>query len=176
MLTWFVSVNRSFYRVTVSAFLYPTPGGLMLPNGHRCRMWGSGSIFGSSQRRLWLRFLRQVLGGFLFLLASEGYFLSIRSPATLAWVSLSLGGSIAEERVKESHMKGWQEKNLVEETRGWICPCKSALPFHLPEHAPQTQLVNVKQLTRLWYKLINDTQLVWRGGKKERGKRKVSTW
>ena len=60
---------------------------------------------------------------------------------------------------------------------GWICPCETTLPFHTPERAPQTQLVNVKQLTMLWYKLINDTQLAWRmGGGKEGGRRKVSTW
>lgn len=71
--------------------------------------------------------------------------------------------------------KGWQEKkkekNEAEEKGGWICPCETALPFHTPERAPQTQLVNVKQLTMLWYKLINDTQLARRGGEKEEEER-----
>lgn len=31
MQTRFATVNGPFYRVTVSAFLYSTPGGLMLP-------------------------------------------------------------------------------------------------------------------------------------------------
>lgn len=66
-------------------------------------------------------------------------------------------------------------KKILEVTRGWICPCKIALPFHLPEHAPQTQLVDVKQLTRLWYKLINDTQLARRGENTAGRKRKVNT-
>lgn len=46
--------------------------------------------------------------------------------------------------------------------------CLSALP--------RQQLVNVTQLTRLWYKLINDTQLARRGEKKREEKRKVNTW
>lgn len=77
-----------------------------------------------------------------------------------------------------SRMKGWQEKNEihVKKTRWLICPCKIALPFHLLKHAPQTQLVNVKQLTRLWYKLINDTQLAWRErGEKKKGEHMISS-
>lgn len=177
VVTWFASVNRPFHRITESAFLYLTPGRLMLPTARRCRMWGSSSIFGSSQRRLWLHFLRQVLGGFLFLLASEGCFLSFRLLASLTWVSLSLNDSTSEEQVKGNHTKGCKEKNDTRETGGLICPCKSALPFHLPKHAPQTQLVNVKQFTRLWYKLINDRQLAWRErGKKKKGQHMITSF
>lgn len=83
----------------------------------------------------------------------------------LVWLESPL--STREERVKGTHVKGWQEKNEAEEKGGWICPCETTLPFHTPERAPQTQLVNVKQLTMLWYKLINDTQLAQRGGGEE---------
>lgn len=107
MLIWFACVNGPFYRGTVSAFLHPTPGGLMLPIGHRCRMWGRSDIFGSSQRRLWLRFLRQVLGGFLFLLASEGCFLSLRLLASLARIPPFHQGRTVE---RESCEKGDRKK------------------------------------------------------------------
>lgn len=123
MLIWFACVNGPFYRGTVSAFLHPTPGGLMLPIGHRCRMWGRSDIFGSSQRRLWLRFLRQVLGGFLFLLASEGCFLSLRSPASLARIPPFHQGRMGErescERVtgkKRSGGKGRMNLSLWNHT------------------------------------------------------------
>lgn len=44
---------------------------------------------------------------------------------------------------------------------------RESVLVHSPEHTPQTQVVNVMQLTRLWYKLINDRQLAQRG-KRER--------
>lgn len=49
-------------------------------------------FFGSSQRRLWFHFLRQVLGGFLFLLANKGWYLFSFARATLAHIFRWLGG------------------------------------------------------------------------------------
>lgn len=49
---------------------------------------------------------------------------------------ISIFRPTSEEQVKGNHRKGCEEKNDLKESEGLICPCKRALPFHLPEHAP----------------------------------------
>lgn len=131
----------------------------LLVTGAGCE--AAAVVFGSSQRQLWFHFLRQVLGGFLFLLANKGCFLSSFAGYFGLHMPLAWGFHLwrTGERERYERVTG---KNAGEETRAWVCPCKTALQVYSPEHAPQIQLVNVTQLTRLWYKLITDIQFALR--------------
>lgn len=163
MLTWFANVNRPFYGETQWVLSW-----IRHQEGWCCQtVTGAGCEAAAA-------FLAHLKDGFDFTSWGRCWEVScfswpmrdvscLRLLASLALISLLLGDSTSAKRVKGRDMTRWQEKNEEAETRGWICPCKIALSFHLPERAPQTQLVNVKQLTRLWYKLINDTQLARRG-------------
>lgn len=62
---------------------------------------------------------------------------SLQSPASLAWILLSLRNSGSEGAgVRERYQRG--QETTEKKRRGWIRPCESALHFHLPEKAPKT--------------------------------------
>lgn len=91
--------------------------------------------------------------------------LCLHLPASVACLYLEPGEIPPVRAVYwEEIWMGWQERKA--ETRGWIFPWKTILPLHLLKRDPQTQLVNVMQLTRLWYGLINYSQLALKGGRK----------
>ena len=131
----------------------------------------AAAFFGSSQRRLWFHFLRQVLRGFLFLLDQWEMFLVlvrrlVRLECRFFFKEFHLwrigeGGAIKKE---------WQEKK--EEGESVLVK----VPFHSTRLSvlPRQQLVNFTQLTRLWYKLINDMHLA-RRGKKEKGEHMITS-
>lgn len=163
-----------FYRVTVSALLYPTPRALMSPNGHRCRMWGgSSSVF-------WL-FSKTALislpeAGAPRFPVSLGPMRDVSCPRSEARMSLFFQGIPP----LKNRRRGSDKKRVRGETgsrgkrEGESVLVK--VPFHSTRLSvlPRQQLVNCTRLTRLWYKLINDMHLA-RKGNTEKGEHMITS-
>lgn len=155
-------MNGLFYGVTVGVFLCQPPGGRLLPNGHRCRMWDSSNVSAHLKDVFDFNFPRQVLGAFLFPLAKWGMSL------VFFWGLVGLSNNSA----LGFHLWRTSEREEDKIWRGKICPIKTAFFCSLPwACSPYPACEMSCQLTRLRYKLINGTQLAWRGSKvkKKRG-------
>lgn len=122
IVVWCAAVNGSIHRVTLSAFLHPTPGVSSLPSRHRCRMWscgGGSGVFGSSQRQLSFHFLEAGAVRFPVSLGQWGMvFVFI---CQLVW-SVCSSGFRHFDWVLERDMKGLEGKKSA-----WNNYCSSAL-------------------------------------------------